>query len=265
MQKQTHNNAQKTDTQKQWKTLFIILGFCLILGLGYFISVILRNEESSIPNPSVISSETRNPASVITIHTGIQSASASGTKELPPCNLINPFSGSTDCKKEEKPKFVKPNTEWKTRTLSGITYVFGEGNPKEVAIDQSQVKIGDGYVTAETEGALKALLESDEFTYILNKCYDVFDIGNIDTTKNNWEKFPPNLDMETMLIINPETKRKEINNIYLAIIEPAFSYLMSPVGDTKNPLRTCIGEDFIMAIKIEGRMSVLNKTYLKGE
>lgn len=54
----------------------------------------------------------------------------------------NPFqTGDTHTGEAQKPAiqkvvFQKPNTEWKTRTLSGITYVFGEGNPKEVALDE---------------------------------------------------------------------------------------------------------------------------------
>ncbi|MBX9809799.1 hypothetical protein K2X92_05405 [Candidatus Gracilibacteria bacterium] len=59
----------------------------------------------------------------------------------------NPFqTGTTNTGEGTKPEtpkpqptkvvFQKPNTEWKSRTLSGITYVFGEGNPKEVALDE---------------------------------------------------------------------------------------------------------------------------------
>ena len=216
-----HTHIQK---QSQWKSFFIVLG--IILGLWYLASVILTNEESSVPDASVISVNTGIHApspSVILTKEESALAHSETTKDLPPCNLVNPFSGSTDCKKEEKPKFHKPNTEWKTRTLSGITYVFGEGNPREVALSQSQLedihkkcgtesdpnnegylcKEGDGYVTPEVEKYLKAGLSDP-----------------------NWEKFagcfhpserisyilePNFLDINTFLTINTQTGRKELD------------------------------------------------------
>lgn len=55
---------------------------------------------------------------------------------------MNPFGSGKPLEQvtEESPKFQKPNTEWKTRTISGITYVFGEGNPKEVALTSKQIQ-----------------------------------------------------------------------------------------------------------------------------
>jgi hypothetical protein len=45
---------------------------------------------------------------------------------------MSPFGSGKPNMEEEKPKFKKPNLEWKMRTINGITYVFGEGNPREV-------------------------------------------------------------------------------------------------------------------------------------
>ncbi len=54
---------------------------------------------------------------------------------------MSPFgSGKPLTEEEKKPEFKKPNTEWKTRTLSGITYVFGEGNPKKIALNFEQLQ-----------------------------------------------------------------------------------------------------------------------------
>lgn len=223
MKNQTHNNIQSTGTQKRWKLPLIVSG--IILCIWYLASVILTSEESSTPViPVNTGIQYQSPSvSVIPLNTGIYAPSPSGTKELPPCNLINPFSGATDCKKEEKPKFIKPNTQWKTRTLSGITYVFGEGNPREVALSKGELqnirkkcgnqsdpdsqgylcKEGDGYITPEVENYLKVALSDP-----------------------NWEKFagcfhpserisyilePNFLDINTFLIINTQTGRKELD------------------------------------------------------
>ena len=243
---------QKTVTQTQWKFPFIVLYFGLILGLGYFISVILRNEESSIPNTSVISSETRNPASASVILTKEESALAhSGTmKELPPCNLVNPFSGAIDCKKEEKPKFHKPNTEWKTRTLNingqWLTYEFGKGNPAgaEPLSDEEKVvykkcyyntvvntldcppppgtfAMTEGYVTPDIEKNLRNLITDPNWEKVLTNCEQQFrQYQDISGTSNT--DFPGFVTYDTMLdgrALSPEnlmgiddsTGRKRLN------------------------------------------------------
>lgn len=81
---------------------------------------------------------------------------------------------------KEKPQFVKPNTEWKTRTISGVTYVFGEGNPREVALSQTELenlrkKCGSesdpnnlGYLCKETDGYVSPGVEK----YLLDALSD---------------------------------------------------------------------------------------------
>ena len=91
---------------------------------------------------------------------------------------------------EETPRFQKPNTEWKTRTLSGITYVFGEGNPREVALNQLELenlrkkcgteldpentgylcKETDGYVNADVEKYLFAALSDPNWETLITEC-----------------------------------------------------------------------------------------------
>jgi hypothetical protein len=104
---------------------------------------------------------------------------------------MSPFgSGKPLTEVEKKPKFQKPNTEWKTRTISGVTYVFGEGNPREVAITTESLKqlkekcgtisdpdnLGylckemDGYVTPNVEEAILAVLSDPHWEDLLGKC-----------------------------------------------------------------------------------------------
>lgn len=247
MQKQnTQNMQQKT----QWKGIFI--GGLVLLGIGYLASVILTTKESTpASSVSIISSETRNPvsASAILIKEESTLASSGTETKLPPCNLVNPFSGATDCKKEEKPKFVKPNTEWKTRTLNingkWITYEFGKGQPegakplsdeeREVykkcyyntvvnALDcpppPGTVAITMGYLTADTEKDILTLVKNPLWEKVLTNCEQQFrqyedptGIVNAGTGGNVSYDTMLNgsgLSIDNLLLIDDRTGRKEI-------------------------------------------------------
>jgi len=206
MQKQTHKHTQKTQQQTQWKGIF--MGICILAVIGYIASVILTKEESSVPNASVISSEARNPASFSDTHSGIETDTGKRLITLVNSGTnwgMSPFGSGKplEDKKEEKPKFMQPNTEWKTRTLSGITYVFGEGNPREVALSEQQLKDfmkkcgtesdpnnegylckeGDGYVTPEVEKYLKAALSDPNWETLLTRCEENLRYGEENLAK----------------------------------------------------------------------------------
>ena len=104
---------------------------------------------------------------------------------------MSPFgSGKPLTEEEKKPEFKKPNTEWKTRTLSGITYVFGEGNPAGVALTVDDLKkdlsekcpedLNDpkrifcteesGYMSAEVEKYLLIALSDPNWERLMNLC-----------------------------------------------------------------------------------------------
>jgi len=58
---------------------------------------------------------------------------------------MSPFGSGKPLEEEKKTEFKKPNTEWKTRQVTlkdgrTLTYVFGEGNPKEVALDDKGIE-----------------------------------------------------------------------------------------------------------------------------
>ncbi len=238
MQKQNTKHTQKTQTQTKWKYIFI--GGLVIFGFGYILSVILTKEESSVPNVSVIVRNEAIHAPVSVISSEMRNPDSSRTsKELPPCNLVNPFSGSTDCKKEEKPKFQKPNTEWKTRTLSGIIYVFGEGNPREVQpkIDELKTQCKNltiseelgkkGFCNGEldTSGSLKngaeqvisKALADKNWEILYNQCEKNLRYGN------NTDKLYPYefsfdsvfysglLDINNFIVIDTQTGVKYLN------------------------------------------------------
>jgi hypothetical protein len=134
---------------------------------------------------------------------------------------------------EEKPQFVKPNTEWKTRTISGVTYVFGEGNPREVALPESEMKgcswqeggdyctdNGAGYVDPLLEKLVYDVLSSPDWEPLLENCEKDFRI--IDSFLQNSDPFMHRITYDTLIslgqyisleeifTINPQTGRKNI-------------------------------------------------------
>jgi hypothetical protein len=151
---------------------------------------------------------------------------------------ISPFGSGKPLTEEKKPEFKKPNTEWKTRTLSGITYVFGEGNPKEVALDKHQLqairqkcgtqsdpdnigylcKEGDGYVTPEVEKYLNLALSDNNFDHF-SQCFP---------TNISYITAPNFLDIDTLLFIDSNTGRKEIDIAKLMRILEDLKYYINP-------------------------------------
>lgn len=142
---------------------------------------------------------------------------------------------------EEKLVFQKPNTEWKTRTISGVTYVFGEGNPKEVALLESEIRgcswqeggipectdNGAGYVDPLLEKLVYDVLNSSDWEPLLQNCekelrhedeqnrITALDNGrpefvnffNFDSLSN----LHSYISMEDIFIINSQTGRKNIS------------------------------------------------------
>ncbi len=155
---------------------------------------------------------------------------------------ISPFgSGKPLIEGEKKPEFKKPNTEWKTRTLSGITYVFGEGNPPEVVMTPTNLQEESracalnpgstsricrediyGYMTPEVEFALKKTLESPLWESLITECEKDYSHSSDFVRFQKNILAPHALDISRFLIIDPTTGRKEletleIREIHLAI------------------------------------------------
>lgn len=195
-------NTQNTQQPTQSKGIFI--GGLVLLGIGYLASLFLTSEESTkITQRVELSQETKNSLNQLSL-TGVETDTGKRLETVANSGTnwsMSPFGTGKPLEeiKEEKRKFVKPNTEWKTRTISGIAYVFGEGNPREVALSQTQLrdiskkcgtvsdpnnegylcKEGDGYVTPEVENYLKAALSDPNWEMLLTRCeenlrYDEF-------------------------------------------------------------------------------------------
>ena len=128
------------------------------------------------------------------------------------------YSGSTN---SGVMVFQMPNTEWKTRTLSGITYVFGEGDPKEVQpkFENFQGWDTNGYIDSTTvrpkvEILLAQFLSNPMLVNVINKCGPLTTPGSTSSPLAMglpWVLFTTDFSMERMITINPSTGQKELD------------------------------------------------------
>lgn len=145
----------------------------------------------------------------------------------------------------DKPKFQKPNTEWKTRTLNingrWITYEFGKGNPagatplseEEIeaykkcyyntvvhAMDcpppPGTVAVTTGYFNSETEKDLLILLNSPLWKPILTNCEQQFRSSEISVLDHeaNYNRIISGeyLSIENLIVIDDRDGRKMLSN-----------------------------------------------------
>jgi hypothetical protein len=125
----------------------------------------------------------------------------------------------------DHPVFHTSITEWKTRTLSGVTYVFGQGNPPEVALSENEMKTlrgkcgsiddpdntgylckeQDGYVSPEVEKYLYAALTDPNWSQLLGECYENLSYFQKLIDINTAQQF---LDINKWIGIDPNSGRK---------------------------------------------------------
>jgi len=167
----------------------------------------------------------------------------------------SPFSSGTpvvsESKEDSSPNIPQPNTLWetKTRQINGktVTYVFGEGNPKEVALTGDALKDhwrknGKGYMTPEAEMALKAFLSNPSLPYFINKCFGQIDWHNKQAAV--YHMYPQNLSIEYLLYIDPETGRKEFRYDEIQVIAGAFNGMDNPLefDESKRTWNQCLSQ-----------------------
>lgn len=137
---------------------------------------------------------------------------------------MSPFGSGKPLEEEEDDPL-----EWKTRTLSGITYVFGEGNPKEVAINNSKINNywkngGETYMNGIAEYAMRDLIQNTDSAFIFNQCVGVLDHGNYDRNLE-WRRISFEIKMEDVLYVDAATGRKEFHMNKIAWISDMLAQL----------------------------------------
>ena len=177
---------------------------------------------------------------------------------------MSPFgSGKPLTEEEKQPEFKKPNTEWKTRTLSGITYVFGEGNPKSVheKFETFQGWDQNGYIDSNTvrpkvEILLAQFLANPMLVTVTNKCGSLTMPGNTSSPLAMGLPgvlFTTDFSMEGMLTIDPSTGRKQLDQEKFNLFGIVFSQIRDQEeGYTKKRLvnklaNECLSENEIVS------------------
>ena len=201
----------------QKKYYLVVLTIAAILGSISYLGMSYKKEQLSqeliVVIPEVSSGNTSSTGKTLSNSGSNQSGSVSQSS-----------TGTTTT-------FRKPNTEWKTRTLSGITYVFGEGNPKEVALDANRIKelirqceitpgTQDkicsegfaGYVTPELEIALEHTLNNALWDRLVDGCQNQ---SNDPKYAEFVEKISHSRNINDYLFIDQSTGRKELDTVHI--------------------------------------------------
>jgi hypothetical protein len=163
----------------------------LALGAGYLI--IGQTHPSTSDGVNISTGSVNISQSGIETDTGarLMTLAQSGTQWG-----ISPFGSGKPLTEEKKPEFKKPNTEWKSRsvTLSDgrtLYYEFGKGNPSGVSLDKTQiaamtktcennvglaekgicnVELGFMYITPEVEKHLLLALSDPNWSKLATVC-----------------------------------------------------------------------------------------------
>ncbi len=149
---------------------------------------------------------------------------------------MSPFGSGKPLTEEPKLNFQKPNTVWKDRTINGITYRFGEGNPAGAtplseeekdaykkcyyntvvssmdcpAVNQTGIR--DGYVTPDIEQSLLELINHPSWERVLISCEQQFRKYEYPDWGMSYSQvmFEGALNLENMITIDSETSRKTL-------------------------------------------------------
>jgi hypothetical protein len=248
-----------------------ILGVLTIISVGIIAyyqlpDAILPDEGVKLTTGTTVSSEAIETDTAKRLETLTNSGTAWG---------MSPFGSGKPLTEEEKPKFQKPNLKWKTRTISGVTYVFGEGNPKEVALPESEMIAcnrqddapctdnGAGYVDPLLERLVYDVLNSSDWEPLLQNCKKEF--LNMESSINNGEgifyhesdnkidlsnlwNLHNFISLEEVFLINPNTGRKNISkegynklmNLLGYLTYTTFSYNNSALGVPEPNYSKCV-------------------------
>ena len=233
---------------------------------------------------------------VLIVFMGILSACCGGSESSPtraatpqsaevPNATIQAVSGSTTIPGTStgRASVLIVNTNWKprTETINGkiLTYVFGKGNPPEVALQPQQylatgngngpyaasgTKIGLDYVTPEVEAILMSVLSNPALPVVLKSC------GlNVDAPFIGADQFTSlSLDINNILTIEATSKRKVIDMNVLDGLGEAFQMISGQINGQykiwgpKNAYATCVPANQITNyVKLASDIDVLSNKY----
>ena len=260
------------------------INFSHVLGVAVFMSILSGSyvlwNTSSTSDTTEQNTSTLSDRTVSKSDTGIETDTGKRLETFGNSGTnwgMSPFGSGKPLEEEKKPEFKKPNTEWKTRTLSGITYVFGEGNPKEVGLNPEQIEhIGKNcetyesgknlydagfcnpetgklkYLSPEAENHILAALSDPNWEKLATKCENNFRVIETSDTFQNaignpnslyFERvFTPGfLDIDNFVSVEANTGWKKLNTERTINLS---QFIMGAMEygriDTKNPYGNCV-------------------------
>jgi hypothetical protein len=239
----------------------------LALGAGYLII--------GQTHPSISDEMKLNTGSITISQSGIETDTGKRLMTLAQSGTqwgMSPFGSGKPLTEEKKPEFKKPNTEWKSRSVTlidGMTlyYEFGKGNPAGVALNKDQInamtKTCEGntslmekgicnaesgllsYVTPEVENHILLALSDPNWSKLATVCEkamhsietsDLLANAKLDTNVIYYDKLftPGFLDIDTFISVDQPTGWKKLN---IGKASGLVHYLMCSMKDG------CRGED----------------------
>lgn len=162
----------------------------------------------------------------------------------------NPQNAQQEKKSPVLKPFQMPNLSWheKVLTINGkkLTYRFGDGNPKEVALEPSAYNGSDGkyedYVTPAVEQNLYQVLSDPALKNMADRCgMGINSSLSIDQTSTVLGS--AQLSMENMLKIDEKTGRKYIDYASLMALNSIFTNLDSSLVENEHEKQKyqCLG------------------------
>lgn len=225
-----------------------ILAFTLLL-ISFVGTILVQNEQTEDGRESEKITISHSGESIV--QSGIESDTIERLKTHSESGTdwgMNPFGSGKPIEKESPQKLVfrMPNTEWKTRTLSGITYEFGKGNPKEVVPKLKDYNIPeqdyfhDEIVRPRTELLLAQFLSNPMLVTTINKCGALIQ-PNPHSQSQVERNFPNSLftadfSIQNILYIDPVSGRKYLEWERLDALGSAIFQVrnFTPTGDREN-------------------------------
>jgi hypothetical protein len=162
---------------------------------------------------------------------------------------LNPFNKGkiVTGSQSNMPVFRTPLLTWQTKTIRGIKYTFGAGNPAEVTPKREDYEDDfdyshDNVVTVETEKNLLAFLSNPTLENVLNKCGMLIKPDVFDQNSTVVQSFPRSLyesdfSLEKMLYVDFERRgQKKIDFNRMWALGTALGQLNSIGSFEEKPL-----------------------------
>ena len=245
------------------KVYFVITELLLLFLVGFIIW--LKPNSNNADNNNNNMSDVVNPIDNIYKINNEQNLSNENSNDInKPASNNNKVSENT-IKTASIQSFAMPNSDWQSREINGINYVFGVGNPKEVALQPSEYT-GEGkwqnYVTPETEIYLKEFLTNQNLKVFVDRCGDKLGLTNNDTMQGFNITHSNDLDINKLLLVNTTTGRKQFDDEKIDAISQIL-WQVSTQLEGESAINTCMtGREIEGFNQLQDTFNKLTQSYI---